>query len=380
MALSLSDFFENQNIQHSLPAKPKKLVFAGYNENTFHFDAKKEKPRVAIIGAGLAGLSAAYRLMQAGIPTKVFEARNRPGGRVYSVKINDSIEELGGKELCDGGDASHIINLANELNLKIKTLEMENPRVFFYEGKTHSLSALVSDFQINAETFDKLAEIAQKCTNIDEVISIFFARQPILAAFFRNRIRAYEGSDANQLSNIYYKLIWHFLERIHTKGTKKISKTIEGGNSKLIRALTKKIEKNIYYEHPLTSIRKSLTTTGSLQLQFNKNSFFEATHIILAIPCSTLKNIDIEQNLFPSDQMHAIQNLQYGTNAKILLPLQKSSILPHQTAYTSKMCAWINDEHSVLTMYYGGNPGVFKSNKARDIEENLSKERKTLEL
>lgn len=51
-----------------------------------------------VIGAGFAGLAAAYKLKKEGIRVTVLEARNRVGGRVYShnpLKDNELVIELG---------------------------------------------------------------------------------------------------------------------------------------------------------------------------------------------------------------------------------------------------------------------------------------------
>ena len=40
-------------------------------------------PRAAVIGSGFGGLALAIRLQAAGIPTTIFEQRDRPGGRAY---------------------------------------------------------------------------------------------------------------------------------------------------------------------------------------------------------------------------------------------------------------------------------------------------------
>lgn len=53
---------------------------------------REHGPRVLIIGAGVAGLAAATRLIRDGFRNiKILEAENRIGGRVYSVPSGNSL-------------------------------------------------------------------------------------------------------------------------------------------------------------------------------------------------------------------------------------------------------------------------------------------------
>ncbi|WP_298542912.1 NAD(P)/FAD-dependent oxidoreductase [uncultured Aquimarina sp.] len=54
------------------------------------------KSEVLIIGAGLTGLLLAYRLKKNGITVKVIDARNRIGGRIYTLRSkNETLIEMG---------------------------------------------------------------------------------------------------------------------------------------------------------------------------------------------------------------------------------------------------------------------------------------------
>ena len=52
--------------------------------------------RVIVIGAGLAGLTAANALTAAGVETVVVEARDRIGGRLHTVDVGGSPIDMGG--------------------------------------------------------------------------------------------------------------------------------------------------------------------------------------------------------------------------------------------------------------------------------------------
>lgn len=51
--------------------------------------------RIVILGAGIAGMTAGYQLRQAGYHCRILEARERPGGRVWTLRAGDAIVETG---------------------------------------------------------------------------------------------------------------------------------------------------------------------------------------------------------------------------------------------------------------------------------------------
>src|SRR4030088_3710231 len=56
---------------------------------------------VLVLGAGLAGMTAALELRAAGYKVRVLEFNSRPGGRNWTLRGGDSFTELGGvKETC----------------------------------------------------------------------------------------------------------------------------------------------------------------------------------------------------------------------------------------------------------------------------------------
>ena len=54
-----------------------------------------------VLGAGVGGLTTAYRLLQAGFEVTVLEAQNRPGGRNFTARQGDEIfDDVAGKQTC----------------------------------------------------------------------------------------------------------------------------------------------------------------------------------------------------------------------------------------------------------------------------------------
>lgn len=66
------------------------------------------KRQVAILGAGISGLTAAYELTKAGYDCVVLEASHRAGGRIFTVRSGDLIDEIGNRQYCEFDDEPHM--------------------------------------------------------------------------------------------------------------------------------------------------------------------------------------------------------------------------------------------------------------------------------
>src|SRR5664279_4834996 len=93
--------------------------------------------RVAVVGAGLAGLACAVDLVRADIDVTVYEARDRVGGRVWSDVMPDgSPFERGGEFIETGYD--HMLRRAAEYGLAVVPQGFEfAAREVRLDGRSH---------------------------------------------------------------------------------------------------------------------------------------------------------------------------------------------------------------------------------------------------
>jgi monoamine oxidase len=67
-----------------------------------------KRKTVAILGAGIAGLTAMYELTKAGYDCVLLEASHRPGGRNLTVRSGDIIDEVGNRQVVEFDDEPHL--------------------------------------------------------------------------------------------------------------------------------------------------------------------------------------------------------------------------------------------------------------------------------
>src|SRR5215203_958979 len=96
--------------------------------------------KVIVIGAGLAGLSAAYELVQLGHDVTVLEARTRPGGRVHTLRspfADGLYAEAGAISYSDS--FRHMARYVKAFGLTAAPLGSRGNPVYHLRGKRFSL-------------------------------------------------------------------------------------------------------------------------------------------------------------------------------------------------------------------------------------------------
>ena len=98
------------------------------------------RPRVVVIGAGFAGLSCAYQLLRAGADVQVLEARNRVGGRVFTLDsfLPGKVIEAGAELI--GGNHPTWMAYAKEFGLAMRDVgeEGDHTSPILIGGRTYS--------------------------------------------------------------------------------------------------------------------------------------------------------------------------------------------------------------------------------------------------
>ena len=107
--------------------------------------------RVAIVGAGLAGLAAARSLRRAGLSPVIFEAATRMGGRCVTNRDSfgpDQIAERGAEFIDSGHTAMR--RLAGELGLVLDDVRADEPAgtraIYWLDGRPYTQAQATRDF------------------------------------------------------------------------------------------------------------------------------------------------------------------------------------------------------------------------------------------
>jgi len=298
--------------------------------------ARTQPESVLVVGAGLAGLVAAYRLRDAGKRVTLIEARAAPGGRVRTLRgyFDDGIYgELGAARVAETHD--HVLHWISELGLSLTAFappgvglqvvgrqravaDDEAARARIAPGlsrdeRSLSPSGLLLKYLKGLP--DELADPEIDLSNprwrpfdAQAWPAFLTARGASKAAIQLMTL----GGDSSAFSALF------MLQQIMLHRDSHQYMKIEGGMDGLPRGLAGRLKDVVRYNCALTRLDRGPNGIRATVKIGDRSETVPADRVVLAIPFSTLRDIVIDPPFSP-EKTQIIKDLTYYAATRFLL-------------------------------------------------------------
>jgi monoamine oxidase len=348
--------------------------------------------RVAVVGGGIAGLHCAYRLSQAGVKATVYEAQDRVGGRMWTGRDlfpDGQVFEIGG-ELIDSNHAT-LWALVDELGIEVDDRwSFEKPGMirdtWYVDGARVTNETLLHQM---LEVADKMASDVEAADSNDAAFerldnttladwfddNVPVASYPELHAVLSVAYRGEFGleNDRQSCLNFLYLIGYDSDDEFLIFGDSDERYHTHLGNDTFPTKLAEALDPGqIVKQAQLTRVAKN--DDGSFALTLKKTSDgspleVEVDHVVFALPFSTLREVDLEKAGLSKQKLKMIQEIGYGTNAKVMLGFDRrvwwedhneagsvGTDLGVQQAWDTSIGQ--DGDHGILTNFLGAKAGV----------------------
>ena len=300
-------------------------------------------PKIVVVGAGLAGLSAAYALRNAGYTAEIHEASDRIGGRCWTLRgafADGQIAEHGG-ELIDQSH-SHIRQLAQGLGLKLDNLLQAEQNgtelIAYFDDSYYSYAEMTDDIKaawqkihadVSAASYPTTFELSTERGRELDSMSIVDYIEETFEGGMESQIGklldvAYNieyGAECTEQSalNLLYLLAYSGQGQFRVFGPSNEKYHVVGGNDQITDRLAAGLAGQITTGSELVAVRRNATGTFTLTFaQSSGTKTVTADKVVLALPFSILRSsVDLSKAGFEPLKLVAIREQGMGTNSKL---------------------------------------------------------------
>ena len=300
--------------------------------------------RVAVAGAGLAGLSAADELQRAGVEVVVLEARDRVGGRMWSQTLaNGAVVEMGAEFILPGNTA--IRELADRFGLGLwdKGMRYGRREPRGVDVTPEQLSAGVEEVGRALERGARGLTARQLLDSLDIAAG---ARETILA---RAEISSANSADlvaAKDLGGIAH------IDDDPAPG-------IAGGNQRVPLALAASLGAAVRLRSP---VERVAWEDAGVRVRA-AGAEIEVDACVVAVPARVAGRIRFEPVL-PAALDAALRAVRYGDAAKLFVPLTGSAKASAVMSVPERYWTWTatggEDAVQPVLSAFAGSPGALE--------------------
>jgi monoamine oxidase len=265
---------------------------------------------VIVLGAGIAGLTAARQLAAAGLRVRVVEARNRVGGRILSRTIGNEVVELGAEFV--HGKPPSLWNLIEEANLE--TYELGGKH--FCWGH-EVLQECGNDFGRDFEWLEALKDWDREDCSFAEYLDIAHVPE----ASRKRLIGFVEGFNAadHRVIGVAALAKQQAVEDA-TEGDRMFH--VRGGYAQVPEFLARQIERlggAISVETQAIEIRWKQGSVEVDCLRNGKTETYRANVAVIALPLGVLQSRALKFSPSPTHAMHLLSQIRVGHTRRMVM-------------------------------------------------------------
>jgi monoamine oxidase len=289
--------------------------------------------RVVVLGAGLAGLGAAYNLMQHGYEVTVLEAQDRPGGRVQTVREGfhaGGHAELGAIRIPESHE--YTLKYVDEFGLELtpydtgtRAFYLQHKRFLappagtpwplkgFAPGEQPDPAARLPEYLLSG--FDKLGDVFDpgwpgafpSALELDGTTLAGYMRSQGASDTWLDWLFAQEGRVARTNAAAGFA--------VESLSTGEILGSITGGNDRLPHAFASALGRRVKYGSPVVRIAQDDRGVTVGYTDRTGRHEVRADRCVCALPFAPLRRVSIA-TAFSHRKLAAIHNLKYMAAAR----------------------------------------------------------------
>jgi len=303
---------------------------------------------VAIVGAGVAGLTAAYRLKRRGIRVVVYEATDRAGGVILTERREGYVAELGPSSMTAGGGP--LTDLLSQLGLDASRVDAQREarkRYVVRKSKLVALPTAPSELLTTRLLSNgaKLAIFGEALVDpgdspMEESVATFVRRrfnQEVLDYVINPFVAGIFAGDPEQLS-VRHALPWlHAMEHTHgsvMKGMGRMMRTgrdgpasgpglisIAGGLQEIPDALARELRSEIRHKAPVTLLRRG-SEGWTVSAAYQASELYDG--VIYAAPAHGADEVDLAFD--GGDRLKTLTSITHPPVAVLALGFRREDV------------------------------------------------------